>query len=69
MIDSEVSKESVKFTPPSWRYDLDRPVDLIEEFAKHYGFNNFESTLPQGVHKNNKGDIECYHIHINDLNY
>ncbi len=55
MIDSEVNKESVKFTPPSWRYDLDRPVDLIEEFAKHYGFNNFESTLPQGVHKNNKG--------------
>lgn len=63
MIDSEVSKESVKFTPPSWRYDLDRPVDLIEEFAKHYGFNNFESTLPQGVHKNNKGgywDLKYY---------
>ena len=63
MIDSEVSKESVKFTPPSWRYDLDRPVDLIEEFAKHYGFNNFESTLPQGVHKNNKGsywDLKSY---------
>ncbi len=63
MIDSEVSKESVKFTPPSWRYDLDRPVDLIEEFAKHYGFNNFESTLPQGVHKNNKGgywDLKDY---------
>ena len=42
MIDSEVCKESVKFTPPSWRFDLDRHVDLIEEFAKHYGFNNFE---------------------------
>ena len=63
MIDSEVNKESVKFTPPSWRYDLDRPVDLIEEFAKHYGFNNFESTLPQGVHKNTKGsywDLKSY---------
>ena len=63
MIDSEVNKESVKFTPPSWRYDLDRPVDLIEEFAKHYGFNNFKSTLPQGVHKNNKGsywDLKSY---------
>ena len=63
MIDSEVSKESVQFTPPSWRYDLDRPVDLIEEFAKHYGFNNFESTLPQGIHKNNKGsywDLKSY---------
>ena len=63
MIDAEVNKESVKFTPPSWRYDLDRPVDLIEEFAKHYGFNNFESTLPQGVNKNNKGsywDLKSY---------
>jgi len=63
MIDSEINKESVQFTPPSWRYDLDRPVDLIEEFAKHYGFNNFESTLPQGVHKNNKGsywDLKSY---------
>ena len=63
MIDSEVNKESVQFTPPSWRYDLDRPVDLIEEFAKHYGFNNFESTLPQGVNKNNKGsywDLKSY---------
>ena len=63
MIDSEVNKESIKFTPPSWRYDLDRPVDLIEEFAKHYGFNNFESTLPQGVNKNNKGsywDLKSY---------
>ena len=63
MIDSEVNKESVQFTPPSWRYDLDRPVDLIEEFAKHYGFNNFESTLPHGVHKNNKGsywDLKSY---------
>ena len=38
-------------------------MDLIEEFAKHYGFNNFESTLPQGVHKNNKGsywDLKSY---------
>ena len=63
MIDSEINKVSIEFTPPSWRYDLDRPVDLIEEFAKHYGFNNFESTLPQGVHKNDKGsywDLKNY---------
>ena len=63
MIDYEINKVSIEFTPPSWRYDLDRPVDLIEEFAKHYGFNNFESTLPQGVHKNDKGsywDLKNY---------
>ena len=63
MIDYEVNKENVEFIPSSWRYDLDRPVDLIEEFAKHYGFNNFESTLPQGIHKNDKGkywDLKGY---------
>tara|TARA_B100000902_G_scaffold124050_1_gene124006 strand:+ start:7856 stop:10216 length:2361 start_codon:yes stop_codon:yes gene_type:complete len=54
-IDYELSPQDIKFTAPSWRYDLERPVDLIEEFAKHYGFNNFESTLPIGAHKNNTG--------------
>ena len=56
MIDSEIKDKTIEFTAPSWRYDLDRPVDLIEEFAKHYGFNNFESNLPQGMHNNEKGN-------------
>ena len=56
MIDSEIKDKTIEFTAPSWRYDLDRSVDLIEEFAKHYGFNNFESNLPQGLYKNEKGN-------------
>ena len=55
-IESEVSDEKITFKSPSWRYDLDRPIDLIEELAKHYGFNNFESTLPIGNNLNSKGD-------------
>ena len=39
---------AIEFSSPSWRYDLERPVDIIEELAKHYGFNNFPSTLPVG---------------------
>ena len=53
---SEVSDEKIVFESPSWRYDLERPIDLIEELAKHYGFNNFESTLPIGNNLNSKGD-------------
>ena len=55
-IEFELTQNEITFQAPSWRYDLDRPVDLIEELAKHYGFNNFESTLPIGMSKNNVGE-------------
>jgi len=34
------SDESCKVTPPSWRFDLRLPVDLIEEVARLYGYDN-----------------------------
>ncbi|MDR3750492.1 MAG: phenylalanine--tRNA ligase subunit beta [Terracidiphilus sp.] len=40
-------------TLPSWRLDLDRDIDLIEEVARVYGYNRFRNTLPafgEGVH-------------------
>jgi phenylalanyl-tRNA synthetase beta chain len=55
-IQFELSDSEISFQSPSWRYDLERPVDLIEELAKHYGFNNFESTLPIGINKNEVGE-------------
>lgn len=33
-------------TLPSWRLDLEREVDLIEEIARVYGYNRFADTLP-----------------------
>jgi phenylalanyl-tRNA synthetase beta chain len=33
-------------TLPSWRLDLEREIDLIEEVARVYGYNRFASTLP-----------------------
>ncbi|HUD56285.1 MAG TPA: phenylalanine--tRNA ligase subunit beta [Terracidiphilus sp.] len=38
---------------PSWRLDLEREIDLIEEVARVYGYNRFANTLPafgEGVH-------------------
>jgi phenylalanyl-tRNA synthetase beta chain len=31
---------------PSWRLDIDREIDLIEEVARVYGYNRFANTLP-----------------------
>ena len=31
---------------PTWRMDVEREIDLIEEVARVYGFNNFANTLP-----------------------
>jgi phenylalanyl-tRNA synthetase beta chain len=31
---------------PSWRLDLEREIDLIEEIARVYGYNKFANTLP-----------------------
>ncbi len=33
-------------TLPSWRLDIEREIDLIEEVARVYGFNRFANTLP-----------------------
>jgi phenylalanyl-tRNA synthetase beta chain len=33
-------------TLPSWRLDLEREIDLIEEVARVYGYNRFLNTLP-----------------------
>ncbi len=32
---------------PSWRLDLERPIDLIEEVARVFGYNRFRNTLPR----------------------
>ena len=43
---SSSQNESWLVTLPSWRLDLDREIDLIEEVARVYGYNRFANTLP-----------------------
>ena len=38
--------DSWRVTLPSWRLDLEREIDLIEEVARVYGYNRFANTLP-----------------------
>ncbi len=37
---------SHEVTLPSWRLDLEREIDLVEEIARVYGYNRFADTLP-----------------------
>jgi phenylalanyl-tRNA synthetase beta chain len=39
-------KEAWQVALPSWRLDLEREIDLIEEVARVYGYNRFANTLP-----------------------
>jgi phenylalanyl-tRNA synthetase beta chain len=38
--------EAYTVSIPTWRMDVEREIDLIEEVARVYGFNNFANTLP-----------------------
>lgn len=38
--------DGFEVTLPSWRLDLEREIDLIEEIARVYGYNGFADTLP-----------------------
>lgn len=35
-----------RVTIPSWRLDVEREIDVIEEIARLHGYDKFESTLP-----------------------
>ena len=44
------------FTIPTWRVDLKRPVDLIEEVSRLFGVDKIPSTPPRGAHGANEFD-------------
>ncbi len=46
MIKIEESDEGFIATPPSFRHDLERDIDLIEEVARLYGYGNIPIDLP-----------------------
>ncbi len=41
--------DSIKVTTPSWRRDLDREIDLVEEIARLHGYDKVESAITSNV--------------------
>ncbi|MCY4400974.1 MAG: phenylalanine--tRNA ligase subunit beta [Candidatus Poribacteria bacterium] len=45
---SQLEDSSYQVTVPSFRSDITREIDLIEEVARVYGYDNIPTTLPKG---------------------
>ena len=48
-LDAMDSDDSFAVKLPSWRLDLEREIDLVEEVARVYGYNRFANTLPAAL--------------------
>lgn len=46
--DVDASGSAYRITVPTFRADLTREIDLIEEIARVYGYDNIPTTLPKG---------------------
>ncbi|MDE0556783.1 MAG: phenylalanine--tRNA ligase subunit beta, partial [Candidatus Poribacteria bacterium] len=46
--DVEASGDTYQITVPTFRSDITREIDLIEEIARVYGYDNIPTTLPKG---------------------
>jgi phenylalanyl-tRNA synthetase beta chain len=47
LADSSEDGATWQVTLPSWRLDMEREIDLIEEVARVYGYNGFANSLPE----------------------
>ena len=54
----EINDDTIEVIPPSYRVDLDREIDLIEEVARIYGYNN----IPTPVSVAKVLNFECNRI-------
>ena len=46
--DVQASEDAYQITVPTFRSDITREIDLIEEIARVYGYDNIPTTLPKG---------------------
>ncbi|MEP6920734.1 MAG: phenylalanine--tRNA ligase subunit beta [bacterium] len=45
-VETEAAAGTMSFVVPTWRADVEREEDLIEEIARHFGYDKIRSELP-----------------------
>lgn len=59
---------TLNFQIPSWRPDLNREVDLIEEVARLTGFDKIPATIPVSkITCQRRGDVETARHHLSEI--
>ncbi|CAN5682355.1 phenylalanine--tRNA ligase subunit beta [soil metagenome] len=61
---TEESSAVWKCVPPSWRIDIEREEDLVEEIARHFGYDKIGSELPPS---NQSGEHQPKELKIRKL--
>ncbi len=61
------SKNTFAVNVPSWRLDIKAEIDLVEEVARIYGYENIPSTLASVILKSQKGESSDYISFIKDV--
>ena len=56
--DSTDSNDSLSLTPPTWRHDLTREADLIEEVARIHGYEKIPENAPIPVMPSSRRDFD-----------
>lgn len=56
---SDATSSSVRCVPPSWRHDLTREVDLIEEVARIHGYDKIPEDAPIPVAPSSKRPFDA----------
>ncbi len=61
---TEESSAVWKCVPPTWRIDIEREEDLVEEIARHFGYDKIDSELPPS---NQSGELQPRELKIRKL--
>jgi len=56
----DISKDKLAISPPSFRFDIEREVDVYEEFARIYGYNKIPAEIPFLTHHSNKNILASF---------
>lgn len=61
----KVNEKEIVYQPPSWRQDLKLSIDLVEEIARYYGYENFPSPFYLRIKR--VGKIQPFTNFLNNL--
>ncbi len=65
-IDNKIKNNDIEAIVPSWRYeDLEREIDLVEEVARIYGYDKFDSIPPAA--RSNRGKYTDYQKTLKEI--
>ncbi len=59
-----MSGESIVVTAPTYRPDIERPIDIIEEVARIYGYHHIKETMPAMHMHAVKNDVMQSHMRL-----